>query len=101
MLAVVIFESSTSMSHFRNKHKYVATKNENVLKTLFKSNEQFIRPMVVIAITFAILFAITVGFLYSSVEEKATLYIIAENVGAIGSLVYANYVETKTSRQTR
>ncbi len=106
--ALVIFESRTEMSQYRGnfqkKHqksrKKVANKNK-FKQFIDKINWVYARPLLIISGIFFGGFWITYLILFSLVEDQTIVYVIAENVGAILSLVIATYMETSMHRKTR
>ena len=105
---LVIFESRTEMSQYRgNFQKRYQTKRKRSTKSnklkeiLNKINWVYARPVLIIAGIFIVGFWITYLILFSLFEDQTVVYVIAEIVGAILSLVFATYIETSTFRKTR
>ncbi len=105
---LVIFESRTEMSQYRGNfqkqhkktRKRVTSKNK-IKKIIDKINWVYARPLLIISGIFIGGFWITYLILFSIIEDRTIIYVIAENVGAILSLVIATYIETSTFRKTR
>jgi len=105
---LVIFESKTEMSQYRGKlqkrqfksKKRAANKNK-IKEIIDKVNWVYARPILTISGIFIVGFWLTYLILFSLFENQTIVYIIAENVGAILSLVFATYIETSTFRKTR
>jgi hypothetical protein len=105
---IVIFESRTEMSQYRGKiqkrqykSKKRATNKNKIKEIVSKINWVYARPILTISGIFIGGFWLTYLILFSLFENQTIVYIIAENVGAILSLVFATYVETSTFRKTR
>jgi len=105
---LVIFESRTEMSQYRGKlqkRQYKSkkrAKNKNKLKIIIdKVNWVYARPLLIISGVFIGGFWLTYLILFSLFEDQTIVYVIAENVGAILSLVIATYIETSNFRKTR
>ena len=105
---LVVFESRTEMSQYRGnfqkQHKKARKKvtSKNKIKEIIdKINWVYARPLLIISGIFIVGFWITYLILFSIIENQIIVYAIAENVGAILSLVYATYIETSTYRKTR
>jgi len=105
---LVIFESKTEMSQYRGKiqkrqfkSKKRATNKNKIKEIIGKVNWVYARPILTISGVFIVGFWLTYLILFSLFENQTIVYIIAENVGAILSLVFATYVETSTFRKTR
>jgi len=105
---LVVFESRTEMSQYRGnfqkQHKRTRKKvtSKNKLKEIInKINWMYARPLLIISGIFIVGFWITYLILFSIIEDQTIVYVVAENVGAILSLVFATYIETSTFRKTR
>ena len=105
---LVIFESRTEMSQYRGKiqkrqfkSKKKASNKNKIKEIIDKVNWVYARPILTISGIFIVGFWLTYLILFSLFENQTIVYIIAENVGAILSLVFATYVETSTFRKTR
>lgn len=101
---IVIFESRTEMSQYRTTHKTHRKKKiqKNNLRNLIdKINWTFARPILIIVGVFVGSFWITYLILFSIIDDITIVFVIAENAGAILSLVIATYFETSTTRKTR
>ena len=105
---LVIFESKTEMSQYRGKlqKRQYKSKKRTTNKSKFKEiinkvNWVYARPILVISGIFIGGFWLTYLILFSIIENQTIVYIIAENIGAILSLVFATYIETSTFRKTR
>ena len=90
---IIIFESNTSMASYRSKHKYGKKSKFSLVKS------PFFRPLLIVMISFTILFFITLGIL-KDMEDVTLKFILSENVAAIGSLFIANYFENAQKRAT-
>ena len=105
---LVIFESKTEMSQYRGnfqkrhqKKRKRSTKSKKFKEITNKINWVYARPVLLIAGIFIGGFWITYLILFSLFEDQTVVYVIAEIVGAILSLVFATYIETSTFRKTR
>ncbi|QEE17698.1 hypothetical protein DSAG12_03536 [Promethearchaeum syntrophicum] len=105
---LVIFESKTEMSQYRGnfqkrkqKTQKKAQKSNKLKEILSKINWVYARPVLIIAAIFIGGFWITYLIIFSLFEDQTVVYVIAEIVGAILSLVFATYIETSTFRKTR
>jgi len=105
---LVIFESRTEMSQYRGnfqkrhqKKRKRSTKSNKLKEFLNKINWVYARPVLIIAGIFIGGFWITYLILFSLFEDQTVVYVIAEIIGAILSLVFATYIETSTFRKTR
>jgi hypothetical protein len=95
---IIIFESYTSMNKFRDMRPIKGKKKK---ETVVESRSWiFIRPIIFTLIGFVIFFAIGYLIFFSFIDVSNTS-IIADNVGAIGTLIVANYIETDMSRRQR
>ncbi|MHA1475577.1 MAG: hypothetical protein ACTSQ5_10360 [Promethearchaeota archaeon] len=105
---LVIFESKTAMSqdrgNFQKRHqksrKKAASKNK-IKEIINKINWMYARPLLIITGVFIGGFWLTYLILFSLFEDKTIVYVIAENIGAVLSLIVATYIETSTFRKTR
>lgn len=101
---IIIFESQTTMSRFRENHPHSQKKGQKLKFTSTKT-WLYLRPFLIIVISFVASFLIMYGILYKSMEEDkidvGVFFIIAENVGAIVSLIVATYIETDVARRMR
>jgi len=105
---LVIFESRTEMGQYRGNFQKKRQKsrkkvtNQNKMKEILsKINWMYARPLLIIAGIFIGGFWVTYLILFSVIEDQTIVYVIAENVGAILSLVIATYIETSNFRKTR
>ncbi len=106
--SLVIFESKTEMSQYRGNfqkrhqksRKKAASKNK-IKEVINKINWMYARPLLIIAGVFIGGFWLTYLILFSLFEDQTIVYVIAENIGAVLSLVVATYIETSTFRKTR
>ena len=105
---LVIFESKTEMSQYRgnfqkrHQKSRKKTANKNKIKEIInKINWMYARPLLIIAGVFIGGFWLTYLILFSLFEDQTIVYVIAENIGAVLSLVVATYIETSTFRKTR
>jgi len=106
--ALVIFESKTEMSQYRGnfqkkhqKSRKKASSKNKIIEIINKINWMYARPLLIIAGVFIGGFWLTYLILFSLFEDQTIVYVIAENVGAVLSLVIATYIETSTFRKTR
>jgi len=105
---LVIFESKTEMSQYRGNfqkrhqksRKKAASKNK-IKEIINKINWMYARPLLIITGVFIGGFWLTYLILFSLFEDKTIVYVIAENIGAVLSLIVATYIETSTFRKTR
>ncbi len=105
---LVIFESRTEMGQYRGnfqkrkqKSRKRSTNNNKLKNILSKINWMYAKPLLIIAGIFIGGFWLTYLILFGLIEDKTIVYVIAENVGAILSLVIATYIETSNFRKTR
>ncbi len=105
---LVIFESKTEMSQYRGhfqkrqqKSRKKASSKNKVKEIINKINWMYARPLLIIAGVFIVGFWLTYLILFSLFEDQTIVYVIAENIGAVSSLVIATYIETSTFRKTR
>jgi hypothetical protein len=102
---IVIFESSTSMSKFREKRVFIKKKKKNTSKAKKKVNIDidwtYLRPILIVSVTFSAIFGIMYAILYTLIDDIAVVYIICMNAGAIGSLMVASYYENIIGKKTR
>ena len=105
---LVLFESRTEMSQYRSKiqkrpQKFKKKKKDtNKVKAIInKINWVYAKPALIIAGGFFGGFWITYLILFALVEDQTIVFLIAENLGAIFSLLIATYNETSTYRKTR
>ena len=95
---IIIFESKTSISKYREARTYLQKKKINASFSE-KINMALVRPFLMIIIAYGILFGISVA---ATNKLEATIsYVISSNIGAIGSLLFAAYIETDAQRKTR
>jgi len=105
---LVLFESRTEMSQYRSKIQRRPQKSKKkkkdtnkVKEIMDKINWVYVKPVLIIAGGFFGGFWITYLILFSLVEDQTIVFLIAENIGAILSLLLATYNETSTYRKTR
>ena len=105
---LVIFESRTEMSQYRGnfQKRYQKKRKKNskinkIKEIVDKVNWVYARPLLIISGIFFGGFWLTYLILFSLFEDRTIVYVIAENVGAILSLVTATYIETSMHRKTR
>ena len=104
---IVIFESSTSMQKYRSSRTYTKKKKSTskmdiqAMVDKIPIDKAYLRPVLIVIIGFSILFGITYLITKDSIDEMSTVFIVCENVGAIGSLLLATYVEMENSRKAR
>ena len=95
---IIIFESKTSISKYREARTYLQ-KKKNQAPILERINWSLVRPFVMTIIVFGALFGISIA---ASQELEPTIsYVISSNIGAIGSLLFAAYIESDAQRKTR
>lgn len=104
---IILFESNTSMMEYRNKHKYQKKSSRKkgskafleYISVLWKN--PFIRPIFYFVIVFCLSFGLSYLICSTFIDEPSTLFVLADNFGAIGCLIFANYTESSTGRKTR
>ncbi len=100
---IVTFESRTSMSQYRSKR---ATKHKKKKKGKITDpiidwmKNPIIAPALMVIGVFAGIFFLCWLILFSWVDP-ATIFIIADNFGAAGCLIFATIIEHSTGRRTR
>jgi hypothetical protein len=95
---IIIFESKTSISKYREARTYLQKKKSQAT-FVDKINWPLVRPFVMIVISFGVLFGLSV---WASHKLEPTIsYVISSNIGAIGSLLFAAYIEADAQRKTR
>ena len=104
---IMLLESSTSMSNYRSARKFMQkrdskkTSKGQIQIGNFSFNSLYIRPVLLVVIAFSACFGISYAILFKLIDDMPTLFVICENVGAIGSLIFATFIETSTKRKTR
>ena len=99
---LAIFESNTSMNEYRSSHtlkhsKYA--KNKGFLSKLTKNI--YFRPIFYVVIIFSGLFFFTWLIIFGFIEQNWIVFIIADNLAAIGVIIITTYSEKATGRKTR
>jgi len=100
---IVTFESRTSMSQYRSKR---ATKHKKKKKGKISDpiiewmKNPVVAPALMISGVFAGIFFLCWLILFSWVNS-ATVFVIADNLGAAGALIFATLIEHSTGRRTR
>ena len=100
---IVTFESRTTMSQYRSKR---ATKHKKKKKSKFFDpvvdwiKTPISTPVLMIIGVFAGIFFLCWLILFNWVDP-ATIFIIADNLGAAGTLIFATLIEHSTGRRTR
>jgi hypothetical protein len=95
---IIYMESRTTIAKYRETRPFIQKKAKQ-LPFAQRINLDLIRPVLVIVITFAILFGLTVAV--TQKLDPHVSFVIAENVGAIGAIILASYVEADARRKTR
>lgn len=95
---IVVFESWANITKYREARPF-SQKKSKTIRFLQRYNWILLRPVGVIILGFMILFAITLGITQGL--DQSLRYVIAENVGAIGGLLLATYIESAAQRKIR
>ena len=95
---IILLESRTSIVKYREARAGTQKKKKEITLSE-RINWALVRPAIVIVIIFSALFGFTL--LVTQKLEPVNAYIIAQNVGAIGSLIFATYMEADAKRKTR
>lgn len=101
---IVTFESRTTMSQYRSKRvtKTKKKKQSKILQPVIDwVKNPLITPVLMITGVFSGIFFLCWLLLFSLVDSAATIFIIADNLGAAGVLIFATLVEHSTGRRTR
>ncbi|MHA1674551.1 MAG: hypothetical protein ACTSYI_13110 [Promethearchaeota archaeon] len=104
---IILFEANTSMTQFRNTHKYKKkTKKRSPKKKIMDYisvlwKNPFIKPVFYIILVFSAFFGLSYLIFNIFVDDKSILFVIAENFGGWASLFFANYIERTTGKKTR
>jgi hypothetical protein len=96
---IIVFESRTSMDKYRELRPHMQ-KNVTVNSITAKPYWIYLRPILIVLVAFLVFFFATFGIAYTLVD-KPTLFVLSENIGAIGVLFTATYIETAMSRKMR
>jgi len=97
---ITIFESSTSMAKYRGARQFSTKNTKNSAPFLQSQQWTILRPIIIIIISFSVVFLFT--YLIADYWlEAGNSFIIAENLGAILALVVATYIETAQARKMR
>lgn len=100
---LVNFETNTTMNEFRSTHQYKHKKVAQDFKRKFRVflKNIYVRPVLIVISVFTILFFFTWLILFGFIEESWIVFIIAENVGALGVILFISYLEKSTGRKIR
>ncbi|MCF2139839.1 MAG: hypothetical protein K9W44_07285 [Candidatus Lokiarchaeota archaeon] len=107
---IILFETNTTMIQYRQKMKY---KNKKKKKKKVSSKQAFlsaisvlwkntyIRPIFYTVIVFATVFGLSYWVCTLFVEEISSVFVLADNIGAIGCILFANYFDQTTNKKVK
>ncbi len=100
---LVNFESHTTMNEFRNTHKFKHSKKKGKVKKSFSDmfKNIYVRPVLVVMVSFGGLFFLSWLLLFALIDKSWVLFIVTENVGAIGVIIVTTLLENATGKKTR
>lgn len=106
---LVIFESTVSMSKFREARPFLQKKSgvdkDSFQIGNFAIDKMFVKPVLIVTVVYGVLFGLMIAFLWSSKEkgdlDASTVFVIASNVGAIFALIFASYFDVSIKRKTQ
>ncbi len=100
---IVVFESSTTMSQFRDTHIYAKyTKKKQIsFKILSFFMLPYIRPLWIIFLIFSAGFGLSYLILFKLISDAGIIFVIADNIGAFACIGLAIFLETSVVKKTR
>ncbi|MHA1776054.1 MAG: hypothetical protein DRO88_06070 [Promethearchaeia archaeon] len=99
---IILFETNITKIHNLQKKHYKSKKKKTrkkMAKTAFISTisllwkNPYIRPVFLTMVVFGITFGISYGVCSILVDEKSTLFVLADNIAAFGALLFATYFD--------
>lgn len=97
---IILFESNTTKLQNLKKNPHKGKKRRSkkkasafisTISTLWKN--AYIRPVFLTMVVFGVVFGISYGVFSVFVDEISTLFVISDNFGAVGSLLFASYFD--------
>jgi NADH:ubiquinone oxidoreductase subunit 6 (subunit J) len=101
---LVLFESNTTMSEYRNRHQYKHRRKKHrgskkVIQDFIKN--MYIQPILYVIVVFSVLFFLTWLLMSAFINQTWIVFIINDNVAVIGLILFTSYFEKSTTQKIR